>query len=64
MSERANLLSDLPSLGRLSRRDQRTLDRRLRALVGQALDRDATSLAANLLRASYELDVGESRWAA
>jgi hypothetical protein len=51
-----NLLSDLASLGRMSRRDQRVLDRRLRVLAAEAKRDDAITVAANLLRASYELD--------
>lgn len=56
-SASGNLLSDLPSLGRMNRRDQTRLDLRLRALAVEAKTSGATSVAANLLRASYELEV-------
>lgn len=52
----ANLLSDLPSLGRMSRRDQRMLDMRLRVLCGEAKRAGDIKVAADLLRASYELE--------
>ena len=55
MSE-ANMLSGLKSIDRMSRRDQRTLDLRLRCLASEAKMAGAISLAANLLRASYELE--------
>jgi hypothetical protein len=55
-SDRANLLSDLPSLGRMNQRDQRMLDMRLRVLSAEAKRLGAISLAADLLRASYELE--------
>lgn len=51
-----NLLSGLASLRRMSRRDQRMFDRRLRVLASEAKSAGAISLAADLLRASYELD--------
>lgn len=56
---RVNLLSDLASLGRMSRRDKRMLDLRLRVLSAEAKRLGATSLAADLLRASYELDMAD-----
>lgn len=58
LGEPINLLSGLTSLGRMSRRDQRELDRRLRALAARAKATD-TYVAANLLRASYELDTAD-----
>lgn len=54
-----NLLSDLSSLGRMNRRDQRMLDMRLRVLSGEAKRHGAISLAADLLRATYELDTAD-----
>jgi hypothetical protein len=40
----------------MSRRDQRTLDRRLRELAQEAKNAGAIPTAASLLRASYELE--------
>jgi hypothetical protein len=58
---RTNLLSGLSSLGRMSHRDQRRLDMRLRALSAEAKRHGAIPLAADLLRASYELDTADRR---
>ena len=55
-----NLLSDLPSLRRLNRHDQAMLDLRLRQLAMEAKRAGAVSLAANLLRATYELEGSSS----
>jgi len=51
-----NLLSDLPSLARLSRRDQKRLANRLYSHATTAKNAGAITLAASLLRASYELE--------
>jgi hypothetical protein len=48
-----NLLSDLPSL-RMTKHDQRILDRRLRDLAADSAL--STIVRAYLLRASYELE--------
>jgi len=52
----ANLLSGLDSLDRLSKRDQQRLELRLRHLSTEAKKAGAVSLAANLLRAAYQLE--------
>ncbi len=51
-----NLLTGLSSLGRMSRLDQTRLANRLRTLSLEAKTKGATTLAANLLRATYELE--------
>lgn len=50
-----NLLSGLTSLARLSVRDQRILEQRLRLHSAEAKFGGSIWLAASLLRASYEL---------
>ena len=52
----AHLLSGLDSLDRLSKRDQQRLELRLRHLSVEAKNAGAVSLAANLLRAVYQLE--------
>jgi hypothetical protein len=51
-----NLFSGLSSLKRMSKRDQQVLDMRLRKLAHQA---QPPRVAADLLRASYELDYSD-----
>lgn len=51
-----NLLTGLSSVQRMSRADQRLLDLRLRMLATTAKADGAITVAANLLRASYELE--------
>lgn len=51
-----NLFSNLPSLGHMTLRDQRTLERRLRHLASEASKKGAIAVAASLVRAIYELD--------
>jgi len=56
--DNGNLLSNLPSLRRMSKRDQRRLEMRLRSLALDVKAGGVTSVAAaaSLLRASYELE--------
>lgn len=51
-----NLFSGLASLQRMSKHDQQLLDMRLRMLAATAKGHNAVAVAANLLRASYELE--------